>query len=129
MLEKPDTIDADDIAKYAVFNTTDNDSEKSLNICDLICAYTGSVKADQTASLEEMVKQYKILYEELEANQEPLENRAILAEASVKELEEVLTEALQHMETNYRYEPNDFISTVLEASIKKAKNALNPKHQ
>lgn len=44
----------------------------------------------KTASLESELAKYKTIYDELEANQEPLENRVILAEARVKELEAIV---------------------------------------
>lgn len=51
------------------------------------CEWKEAQLAQQTASIEERVKELSSLYDELEANQEPIENRVILAEANTKALE------------------------------------------
>lgn len=43
MLGSPDTIMAEHIADYAIFNTSDNDAKKSINIIELIIAYAKSL--------------------------------------------------------------------------------------
>lgn len=43
LLNNPDSIMAEDIAQYAIFNTTDNDNTKFKNIVELIVQYTSSV--------------------------------------------------------------------------------------
>lgn len=48
MLKNPSSIDANDIANYALYNTTDNDNSKSLNIVNLIVAYTESVVEERS---------------------------------------------------------------------------------
>lgn len=48
MLNNPDSIDATHIADYAIFNTSDNDSVKSINIVNLIIAYTKSISKIST---------------------------------------------------------------------------------
>lgn len=47
-------------------------------------------ETEQQALSEADLHKYKSLYEELDANQEPLQDRCILAEARIKELEEAL---------------------------------------
>lgn len=43
MMANPHSIDATDIANYAVMNTTDNDNIKTTNIVELIIAYSGTL--------------------------------------------------------------------------------------
>jgi len=43
LLRNPDNILAEDIAQYAIFNTSDNDNAKFQNIVELIVQYSQSI--------------------------------------------------------------------------------------
>lgn len=56
MLKNIDSIMADDIAQYAIFNNTDNDTQKHQNIVYLIQAYTKSVTNQTNKEITEFLK-------------------------------------------------------------------------
>lgn len=77
--------------KFDCYADTDNGLPIMAMTFDAVKELFGKYATEQQSLSEAELNKYKTLYEELDSNQEPLQDRVILSEARIKELEEALS--------------------------------------